>query len=503
MPQHRILRFALVSVPVPRYPLAKAEQQFSHAFFQKYARTYLSSLESDDLKHLWQIEMVNQGLLYIASSLRLHGYEVSYHAIGNNPYNVVAEGVSELLAELAAEIERIDVVCMYAITCNIHVATELGSILKTIKPNLIVGLGGPHTTGLAYQAADHFFRPNTENTRAPVFDFVGIGEGEQALVELADAMATGRPLSNVKGILCGNETMILRNGFRKRLDPVDLPIPAYDLSRLTKLPAARIFPNRGCSNCCTFCADPWRRKVTYVTTERTAEEINYLSDKYGTKYLYIGCEDFFHDEARAKALARLIHRVNPGLTWTAQCRVKPSPSAEVFEVMAESGCVGIEFGVESANQHILDHARKNIRLHDARQNFVMAKKFGLYTHAYWMIGLPGETWETAQQTQRTMLEWGEEGVTDTWEYKAYIPYPGTVIFDKPTEFGVRIRTYDFSQYHYALTPVIETADLSYAAIQEILHAGLEASARVFTTSNIGADRNLEVGVDLETIECMF
>ena len=498
------MRVAVVYMPVPRQPLSEVERRFSYSFFQAYAKTYFSGLPTESLKHLWQIERVNQGLLYIAANLLKNGFDVSYYAFASDPYCPPRDGFSLILHQLIEDISEIDLVCVYCITCNYHLAETIAFQLKDRKHELIVGLGGPHASSLGTQVLERrtVYRDGLphDECRSP-FDFVCIGEGEETVLEIARCLEEKGYLEPIPGMSVRRNGFVNAGSIRCRRNPVDFPIPAYEIAGVNQLPAARIFPNRGCANNCAFCADPWRKKVTYVTLDRIAEEVELLYSQYGTRYLYLGCEDFLYDQGRALAIATTIHNTRSNILWTAQCRVKPKMDSKIIDKLTKYGCVGLEFGVESAEQTILDRVGKNILVKQAKDCFSLAKSCGIYTHAYWMLGLPGETEKSANLTISTMLMWAEQGLVDTWEYKIYIPYPGTPIFANPHAYGIKVHTKDFQSYHYALDPVISSNGLGPAELRSIYEKGLRLSADLLQSKS--GSEEIEIGVDVETIENMF
>ncbi len=486
------MHIALVSVPFPKLTLQPIERKYSEVFFQSYAKIYLNHLSPEGLKGLWQVEKINQGLLYIASSLLEDGFDVSYYSFGSNPYSNCIDGMSVLMTDIFRNLDQIDILCLYSITCNYHLAERIAREAKIRKPDLIVGLGGPHATASVEKIL---------SSDESIFDFIGIGEGERTLVDLANSLDKEKELSPVPGVFIKEDGHVLSGPKRTRENPVRYPIPAYNLAGIQSLPAARIFPNRGCPNSCAFCADPWRKEVTYVNLERIAEEVDLLYSKYGTKFLYLGCEDFLCDEHRAIQIAEVIHSSHSDIKWVAQCRAKPKISQSILETMSECGCIGLEFGVESSDQAILDRVGKNITVENARRCFKVAKNHGFYTHAYWMIGLPGESLSTAEKTIMTMLDWADRGLVDSWEYKMFFPYPGTPVYTYPERYGIKIHTHDYRLYHYALDPVISSNGLSPIELREIYLKGLDMSASLAASRSRGISQ--DIGVDLETIENMF
>jgi len=172
-----------------------------------------------------------------------------------------------------------------------------------------------------------------------------------------------------------------------------------------------------------------------------------------------------------------------------------------MEMLVKNGCIGLEFGVESSEQSILDCVNKNIKVEDAKKCFKISKDYGLNTHAYWMLGLPGENVASAIRTINMMLELAEKGFVDTWEYKVYIPYPGTSIYTYPESYNIKILTHDYRSYHYLLDPVISINGLGPRELRSIHQMGLELSVDLME-SKFKIDP-IDVGVDLETIENMF
>jgi len=245
------MRIALVYVPVPRYPLSEAEKRFGRAFFQAYAKTYFKHLSSEALKHLWEVEKVHQGLLYIASYLLQHNFEVSYYAYGSNPYRSPGDGASVILNELVADLDEIDLICMYSITCNYHLAESIALNLKAKKPSVIIGLGGPHASAVQSRVLNESIFKNglsDYQKRLSPFDFVGIGEGEETVLKVAQCLHRKGKLEPVPGTAVKINGIVVTDPKRNRANPVEFPIPAYDLANIEQLPAARIFPNRGCPN---------------------------------------------------------------------------------------------------------------------------------------------------------------------------------------------------------------------------------------------------------------
>jgi radical SAM superfamily enzyme YgiQ (UPF0313 family) len=120
-----------------------------------------------------------------------------------------------------------------------------------------------------------------------------------------------------------------------------------------------------------------------------------------------------------------------------------SCSMEMADLLYEGGCRHIAFGVESGSPAILERMQKDQTTDQIRQGIANARAAGLTVRIYLIVGFPGETWETVQETVDLMLECAPD------EFSVYplIPYPGTLIYQQPEAFGIAAINSDFSQYY--------------------------------------------------------
>jgi radical SAM superfamily enzyme YgiQ (UPF0313 family) len=114
----------------------------------------------------------------------------------------------------------------------------------------------------------------------------------------------------------------------------------------------------------------------------------------------------------------------------------------VANLLYQSGCRHIAFGVESGSDFILQRMQKGQTSAQIRQGIANAKAAGLKVRVYLIVGFPGETWQTIDDTVNLMHE------CDPDEFSVYplIPYPGTTIYQNPQEFGIVHINNDFSHY---------------------------------------------------------
>jgi len=188
-----------------------------------------------------------------------------------------------------------------------------------------------------------------------------------------------------------------------------IPPPRYDLFPLDRYrmpynryhPYATIITSTWCPFACSFC--PFAR-----TPYRVREVEDSLANleairRMGIRQVHFADWTFAVDQRRAKELLRRMIEANFGFTWSCLSRVDLM-DRELMELIKRAGCDLIEFGVESGNQAILNRYEKGITLEEIRRAFGWARELELSTLATFVLGLPGETIETLQQTLDLALE---------------------------------------------------------------------------------------------------
>jgi len=218
--------------------------------------------------------------------------------------------------------------------------------------------------------------------------------------------------------------------FEKNLDLA--PLPARDLldndlyvrpdtgDRMTS-----VLVGRGCANNCAFClvkavagSVDCRRSVDSVVNE-----IRECLDKYKIKNFYLRADNFTAERAWVAAFCEAIIRRGLPVEWFANSRVDTLDSG-LSKLMKRAGCVMLGLGIESGNQEILDRANKKITLDQSRAAVVACRSAGILTYLFFVLGLPGESRETLEQTRRFALELDGDFV----EFHEAYPFPGTEIF---------------------------------------------------------------------------
>jgi len=164
-------------------------------------------------------------------------------------------------------------------------------------------------------------------------------------------------------------------------------------------------------------------------------------------------EFFFDDDTftavahRARAISQLIGRL--GLTWS--CNARANVNYETLKTMRDNGLRLLLVGYESGNQKILDNIKKGVRLEEARRFTRDCKRLGITIHGTFILGLPGETKETIQET----IEFAKEMDPFSLQVSLAAPYPGTELYRQATENGWFSETVGLTDQHGQQTAVLE------------------------------------------------
>jgi radical SAM superfamily enzyme YgiQ (UPF0313 family) len=312
---------------------------------------------------------------------------------------------------------------------------------------------GTHVTPLAVET----MRPH------PPLDFCLRGEPEMTLRELVDTIegrTTFSPeiehlyrstdpewspkvaermpntdqydLSHVKGLVWRRGAEIVRNPDRNFIPNLDdLPLPMHHLLPLDKYrtPVLKgsyqfIVTSRGCTAGCIYCIKhvSYQAGLRLRSPENILAEIKMLYD-LGVRYIHMYADLFTANRDQVMGICKLIIESGMKIGFTCNSRVD-YVDKEMLEMMAKAGCDVISWGIESANEDILKKARKGTTAERARQSLRYAKDAGIRNLGYFIIGLPGETYETIQET----IDFSKQLPLDLAIFHIAAPYPGTPFF---------------------------------------------------------------------------
>jgi radical SAM superfamily enzyme YgiQ (UPF0313 family) len=383
------------------------------------------------------------GTLYVASSLRRAGHEVRFIDGG-------FLSPEEVLDEVARF--RPGFVGLYATTFGWPRAVRAAREVKARQPEAFVCAGGPYP--VAAQAACL--------EQGPAFDGAVTGEGERTVVELVERLVRGQPLEGVAGLVYRDGERIGVNPPRPLAADLDaLPFPDRSLlgdasrylpppASYRRAPVAVMLTSRGCQRQCIFCfqLDRTRRTgVRYRSVENVLEEME-LCLRQGYREIKFIDDTFAQDRERAMRLAREIRRRRLDVTWFASACVN-QVDRELLRAFREAGCWAILYGVESGVQKNLNTLRKGITLGQARDAVRWAREAGIRVQTTFVFGIPGETYAEALQT----VDFACSLAPDLASFHALVPFPGTPLHDRASEWGtISAELGDFTYQGAAFVP---------------------------------------------------
>lgn len=210
----------------------------------------------------------------------------------------------------------------------------------------------------------------------------------------------------------------------------DLSIDKYFIGYL-KHPYLSLYTGRGCKSRCTFCL--WPQTVgghRYRTRSvgNVIEEIAWCRQAFPqVKEFFFDDDTFTDDRSRTEAIARELGRL--GVTWS--CNAKANVPRETLKIMRDNGLRLLLVGYESGNQQILHNIKKGLRVDVARAFTKACHELGITIHGTFILGLPGETRETIEETIRFAAEINPH----TIQVSIAAPYPGTSLYRQAVANG--------------------------------------------------------------------
>lgn len=277
-------------------------------------------------------------------------------------------------------------------------------------------------------------------------DFVVIGEGEETLLELADALLNGsHDLKEVASIAFPSSDGIVVTGRRKTIKYLsDLPFPAWDLFpmdiyttclRFSQMsPSDRVFPlvsTRGCTDKCSFC---YRldHGIRVRRAETVVAEMRYLYETYGVNYFYFVDELAIVSKHQLTKLLNLIIETLPPIKFRMDCRVTMFDS-DIADLIKRAGGVFLNIGFETSSQEVLDQMNKRATVEQniAAAELAKAKGIGIGINMIW--GMPGDSIETMWEDARFITRYNQYDQIRT--IRPVTPYPGSPLFNQAVAMG--------------------------------------------------------------------
>jgi anaerobic magnesium-protoporphyrin IX monomethyl ester cyclase len=405
------------------------------------------------------------GLAYVAAALEKSGFQVEIldNYLLEKPIDEVKLEIKRLSPEIVG------------ITCGSATYSQCIETAKAVKetlPSCKVVVGGWHPS----------YEPDSMLQHSEI-DYVVMGEGERAMVELATHISKGEndgAIADIAGVAYRHKGKIIKNAprFISNLDEVPfpawhlLPMHLYDRSIefLSVKPVDIMSIARGCPFNCAFCEirQLWGKTCRTFSPPRILEEIKHLMANYGTKGIYFINDNFTIRKKETAELCALIRKNKLDIEWVCDTRVDLI-SRDLLREMREAGCKTIWFGVESGSPRILNKINKGVTLEQTEHAFKLCREEGIQTACSFLLGIPGET----ADDMKASFKFARKLDPDWCRFNIFIAVPGSSLYEEIMQKGLYDRVEDYAAY-------VKTKDFDYDSllkVQKRFHSTFEKSPK--------------------------
>lgn len=387
------------------------------------------------------------GLCNMAAVLERDGHEVRIMDCPVNNY---------IISDILTEITNFEpeVIGIAAITVLANVTKELCEVIKNQFSGIYIILGGPHPTVMPNEVSEEMNA-----------DIVIQGEADNIISDV------------VKNLEHYKKQGIVKAGIAMKLD--ELPLPArhlLDMSKYTSLPNTykkspntfQVMTSRGCPFTCTFCHDA-KGVFRQRSVENVIMEIKHLQEKYGVKEIAFWDDIMTLNKAWMYKFCEALEKEKINLVWSCYTRLDLIDEP-LLKAMKKAGCWNIFFGIEAGSQGLLDNIKKKMTVEQMANQVRLVKKVGIEIRGSFMIGLPGETPETARETIKYAIDLDP----DYAQFTITTPYPGTELWKTAEQWGTLNRDFtDFNEWKPVFVPK------GYKSPEELLEIHKEAFRRFY------------------------
>lgn len=362
------------------------------------------------------------GILYLAAVLEERGVEVSL-------VDQAAEGLSVEETVKWVEREKPDIIGFSTFSSSGRTAALISEKVKEKNPNITTVFGNYYAT----------FNPERVLRKYPFVDVVVRGEGENTVIELTECLQNEGDLKKVQGITFRDKENVISTPDRPLIEDLDsIPFPKRELigakyncviAGATVAPKrfTSVASSRGCVYGCRFCSctqfarGRWRPR----SVQNTLEELHFLTNEGYEQFIFVD-DSFTLNPKRVIKLCRDLRREKIEMDWICEGRVD-NCSYEMLREMEKAGCKILYFGIESANQRILNYYNKQTTPAQSEAAVKKARKAGIdLIIGSFIVGAPDETREEIQNT----IEFAKKIPIDLPQFNVLGAYPGTGMWDE-------------------------------------------------------------------------
>ena len=398
---------------------------------------------------------ISLGLLSLCAYLKKRDVKVNYiHC----DYWLYKKGLTwnNLLEFIAQETNTSDVCGLYSTTPMINYTMQIAQATKLKNPEIIVVVGGPHVTFVDIETINQY----------PYIDFVVRGEGEETFYEIiknSDQIAKSK--MEIQGTTYRSNGIAKRAPDRPLLSAAEIPSPDFDiLPKDYDLLLIDMY-SRGCPFRCNFCVEHeiWKNKIRFRDPQIVTEELTQIKQNFNQDLIHLADSEIDASPDRLKELLDAIDHQKINCRYTVNLRPDAHKRIDsaMINRMNDLGFVGFFIGVESGSDYMLDRMGRKSTFSDFLKTIDLLNQSNIkIIIPYLMLGFPGETEDTLNETQDKFITLLEEERISLLFPKIFIPYPGTDPYKRPEAYSIKISK-DWEKYsRFGFPPPFSSSYLS-------------------------------------------
>ncbi len=377
------------------------------------------------------------GVCYLAAVLEQEGHRVEViDGFGEALEQTYTHGVFglrglrpvEIVERLPAGTDLIAVSNLFG--CTYPPTRDLVALIRRERPGTPIIFGG-----VTPSAIPEFTLSTFE------VDYVGVGEGEAVIRDLARAIDEGLPVEDIPGIAFRRDGEVVVNPRQELIRDLDsLPFPAYHLIPFENYIRAREFhgasrgrtaaviATRGCPHKCTYCTAPghWLPTWRTRTPENVLDEILFLQQTYDISDIQFEDLTVASDRKWMQRFCRGIEERRLRFTWQIPNGTRSEQlTYELLTMMRGAGLTNITYAPESGSKRVLSELMdKELDLSVIERAVSWSNQLGISTCGFFLVGMPGETYREADESARYMVKLARMGL-DEIAISSFVPLPGS------------------------------------------------------------------------------
>ncbi len=379
----------------------------------------------------------NYGIAFLSAVLKAAGHETALLNVNDSLYPVPTD--EELVAFVKKENPAM--VCFSVVTTQYQYALEMARTIRGAFADMVILIGGIHATMDPKGCLE-----------SDVFDYACVGEGEEALVELVEAIEKGDDTTSIKNIWARKNGAIIKNPVRPFISLDTLPAKDYEIFDFQRMIDAKdgwvgLMASRGCPFRCSYCFNHRMRAlyerdtglmgkdlnyIRHHSVDEMVDEIKYLVENYHNIRMFIFDDDLFtFDKDYVRDFCAKYRNVTDiPFVCNAHARFFDEETAAL---LAGGGCRVVKFGLESGSERVRrDVMHRTMSNEEIERAFAAGNAAGLHTSAFVMMGLPGETSAEMDETI-DLLARIRPG---RFRWAIFFPFINTDAYDMAVERGL-------------------------------------------------------------------